>query len=57
MTLSLVSWNQVRGSIPVIWEQIVDLTYRPTITDINLQETVCSTRVQGLSQPAVGLRL
>lgn len=33
------SYVQIRGSIPILWEQIVDLTYNPTITDLNHEET------------------
>ncbi|EFJ13035.1 hypothetical protein SELMODRAFT_446439 [Selaginella moellendorffii] len=33
------SYVQVRGSIPVVWEQIVDLTYKPTIRPLCLDET------------------
>ncbi|KAG0593081.1 hypothetical protein KC19_1G304000 [Ceratodon purpureus] len=33
------SYVQVRGSIPILWEQIVDLSYKPTITDLNLEAT------------------
>jgi hypothetical protein len=31
---------QIRGSIPVLWEQIVDLTYKPKIKAINYEDTV-----------------
>ncbi|KAH9311622.1 hypothetical protein KI387_026657, partial [Taxus chinensis] len=33
------SYLQVRGSIPVLWEQIVDLTYKPKFNVINTEET------------------
>ncbi|BBM96933.1 phosphatidylinositol 4-phosphatase [Marchantia polymorpha subsp. ruderalis] len=33
------SYVQVRGSIPILWEQIVDLTYKPKIKTIQLDET------------------
>lgn len=32
---------QVRGSIPILWEQIVDLSYKPKIKAVNYEETVC----------------
>ncbi|KAL7143740.1 hypothetical protein ABFS83_08G212900 [Erythranthe nasuta] len=32
------SFVQVRGSIPVIWDQIVDLTYRPKFEILTLEE-------------------
>ncbi|CAM6083198.1 unnamed protein product [Calypogeia fissa] len=35
----LSSYVQVRGSIPLLWEQIVDLTYKPPIKAIQLNET------------------
>ncbi|MCO5547320.1 hypothetical protein L7F22_000768 [Adiantum nelumboides] len=35
----VASYVQVRGSIPVIWEQVVDLTYKPKIKLANLDET------------------
>ncbi|GBG59110.1 hypothetical protein CBR_g32128 [Chara braunii] len=36
---SLAAYLQVRGSIPVFWEQIVDLKYKPNITPINSDES------------------
>ncbi|KAG0593154.1 hypothetical protein M758_1G301500 [Ceratodon purpureus] len=33
------SYTQLRGSIPVLWEQIVDLTYKPTIKTVNYENT------------------
>ncbi|XP_057869703.1 phosphoinositide phosphatase SAC8 isoform X1 [Cryptomeria japonica] len=33
------SYLQVRGSIPVLWEQIVDLTYKPKLNIINTDKT------------------
>eukprot|EP00252_Welwitschia_mirabilis_P015203 TRINITY_DN3344_c0_g2_i1.p1 TRINITY_DN3344_c0_g2~~TRINITY_DN3344_c0_g2_i1.p1 ORF type:complete len:369 (-),score=59.90 TRINITY_DN3344_c0_g2_i1:112-1218(-) len=33
------SYIQVRGSIPVLWEQIVDLSYKPKVNIINAEET------------------
>ncbi|KAK9699155.1 hypothetical protein RND81_08G156400 [Saponaria officinalis] len=33
------SFLQVRGSIPLLWEQIVDLSYKPQLNIINHQET------------------
>lgn len=33
---------QVRGSIPLLWEQIVDLTYKPRLKIIHNEETVCT---------------
>ncbi|XP_024534108.1 phosphoinositide phosphatase SAC6 [Selaginella moellendorffii] len=33
------SYVQVRGSIPVFWEQIVDLRYKPQIRSINHEDT------------------
>ncbi|KAI5061915.1 hypothetical protein GOP47_0022454 [Adiantum capillus-veneris] len=35
----VASYVQVRGSIPIIWEQVVDLTYKPKIKLANLDET------------------
>lgn len=35
----VTSYLQVRGSIPVLWEQIVDLTYKPKLNIINTDET------------------
>ena len=35
----ITSYLQVRGSIPVLWEQIVDLTYKPKLNIINTDET------------------
>ncbi|KAF6157805.1 hypothetical protein GIB67_038273 [Kingdonia uniflora] len=32
------SFVQVRGSIPLLWEQIVDLTYKPKFQIVNLEE-------------------
>lgn len=34
----ITSYLQVRGSIPVLWEQIVDLTYKPKLNIINTDE-------------------
>ena len=34
----LASYVQVRGSIPLLWEQIVDLTYKPSFKLINLED-------------------
>lgn len=31
---------QVRGSIPLLWEQIVDLTYKPKFEILKLEEAV-----------------
>lgn len=31
---------QVRGSIPLLWEQIVDLSYKPQLKVINSDQTV-----------------
>ncbi|CAO2820123.1 unnamed protein product [Amaranthus hypochondriacus] len=33
------SFLQVRGSIPLLWEQIVDLSYKPRLNIINHQDT------------------
>jgi hypothetical protein len=33
------SYTQLRGSIPVLWEQIVDLSYKPTIKTVNYENT------------------
>lgn len=33
---------QIRGSIPVLWEQIVDLTYKPTMKTVDKKDTVGS---------------
>lgn len=33
------SYTQLRGSIPVLWEQIVDLTYKPKIKTVNYENT------------------
>lgn len=35
----LASYTQVRGSIPLLWEQIVDLTYKPKIRTNNNENT------------------
>ncbi|KAH7287003.1 hypothetical protein KP509_32G032600 [Ceratopteris richardii] len=35
----VASYVQVRGSIPVLWEQVVDLTYKPKIKLFDLDET------------------
>ncbi|PKA66909.1 Phosphoinositide phosphatase SAC8 [Apostasia shenzhenica] len=32
------SFLQVRGSVPLLWEQIVDLSYKPRLKIINLEE-------------------
>ncbi|XP_058075031.1 phosphoinositide phosphatase SAC8 isoform X5 [Magnolia sinica] len=32
-------WKQIRGSIPILWEQIVDLSYKPQLKIINHEET------------------
>lgn len=32
--------SQVRGSIPLLWEQIVDLSYKPRLNIINHEQTV-----------------
>lgn len=34
----LASYVQVRGSIPLLWEQVVDLTYKPGFKLINLED-------------------
>lgn len=34
----LASYVQVRGSIPLLWEQVVDLTYKPGFKIINLED-------------------
>lgn len=31
---------QVRGSIPLLWEQIVDLSYKPRLSIIEHEDTV-----------------
>lgn len=33
------SFLQIRGSIPLLWEQIVDLSYKPRLNIINQEET------------------
>ncbi|XP_058075028.1 phosphoinositide phosphatase SAC8 isoform X2 [Magnolia sinica] len=33
------SFLQIRGSIPILWEQIVDLSYKPQLKIINHEET------------------
>lgn len=35
----VASYIQVRGSIPVLWKQVVDLTYKPKIELSNLDDT------------------
>ncbi|KAL6520902.1 Phosphoinositide phosphatase sac8 [Orobanche gracilis] len=35
----IFSFLQVRGSIPLIWEQIVDLSYKPRLSIINQEQT------------------
>nr|KAJ0194558.1 hypothetical protein LSAT_V11C800407630 [Lactuca sativa] len=32
-------WKQVRGSIPLLWEQIVDLSYKPRLAVIEHQQS------------------
>jgi hypothetical protein len=39
LTCIVIFWMQIRGSIPVLWEQIVDLTYKPKIKAINYEDT------------------
>jgi len=34
----IFSYVQIRGSIPLLWEQIVDLTYKPKIEAVHLEE-------------------
>lgn len=48
----VASYVQVRGSIPVLWQQVVDLTYKPKIQLANLDETpkVVQRHFQDLSQ-------
>lgn len=48
----VASYVQVRGSIPVLWQQVVDLTYKPKIQLANLDETpkVVQRHFQGLTQ-------
>lgn len=36
---------QIRGSIPLLCEQIVDLTYKPKIEAVHLEEAVCSANI------------
>ena len=38
--VSLVDLLQVRGSIPLLWDQIVDLTYKPKFELVRLEEAV-----------------
>jgi hypothetical protein len=40
LTCIVIFWMQIRGSIPVLWEQIVDLTYKPKIKAMNYEDTV-----------------
>lgn len=35
-----ISIFQIRGSIPLLWEQIVDLSYKPRLRIINHEQTV-----------------
>ncbi|PNT63698.1 hypothetical protein BRADI_4g20110v3 [Brachypodium distachyon] len=35
------SYVQVRGSMPFLWEQIVDLTYKPSFDVIRVEEAAC----------------
>ncbi|KAM0899244.1 hypothetical protein ACQ4PT_021412 [Festuca glaucescens] len=35
---ALPLWRQVRGSMPFLWEQIVDLTYKPSFDVIRVEE-------------------
>ncbi|XP_078435169.1 SAC domain-containing protein 8 isoform X2 [Wolffia australiana] len=46
------SFMVVRGSVPLIWEQIVDLSYKPRLNIINHPETskVVKSHFQNLSQ-------
>jgi len=34
-----IAFLQVRGSIPLLWEQIVDLSYKPQLNILNHEET------------------
>ncbi|RVW32502.1 Phosphoinositide phosphatase SAC8 [Vitis vinifera] len=36
---TVLSISQVRGSIPLLWEQIVDLSYKPRLRIINHEQT------------------
>ena len=38
--VSLVDLLQVQGSIPLLWDQIVDLTYKPKFELVRLEEAV-----------------
>ncbi|KAM0823123.1 hypothetical protein ACQ4PT_071077 [Festuca glaucescens] len=38
---ALPLWRQVRGSMPFLWEQIVDLTYKPSFDVIRVEEAAC----------------
>lgn len=40
MLLKFDSLFQIRGSIPILWEQIVDLSYKPRLRIIDHEETV-----------------
>jgi hypothetical protein len=39
------SFIQVRGSIPLLWEQIVDLSYKPRPSIIEHEEMVGTTKM------------
>jgi hypothetical protein len=36
----MVELLQIRGSIPLLWQQIVDLTYKPKFELLKLEEAV-----------------
>ncbi|XP_042407785.1 phosphoinositide phosphatase SAC8-like isoform X2 [Zingiber officinale] len=44
------SFLQIRGSIPLLWEQIVDLSYKPQLNIINHDETVVERHFHDLVQ-------
>ncbi|GAB2209405.1 hypothetical protein Droror1_Dr00026619 [Drosera rotundifolia] len=46
------SFLQIRGSIPLLWEQIVDLSYKPQLNIINLEDLpkIVERHFQDLSQ-------
>ncbi|WOL01909.1 phosphoinositide phosphatase SAC8 isoform X3 [Canna indica] len=44
------SFLQIRGSIPLLWEQIVDLSYKPQLNVINHDETVIERHFLDLTQ-------
>eukprot|EP00897_Mesotaenium_endlicherianum_P005702 jgi/Mesen1/515/ME000104S10605 len=47
---SLPLWQQVRGSIPLLWEQVVDLTYKPRLKPVTSGPQASRVTAQHLRQ-------